>query len=370
MNFPRGNCTVQAVDRPTTIRDVARLAGVGASTVSLALRNDHRLRPEMRARVQKIAEQLGYRPNATLASLMAQLRAGKTAQFQSTLGFVNASENPDILREIPTFKEWTRGASERARELGYSMDIFWLHQPGLTPARLRQILTTRGVRGLIVAAMQSHGVLPEAHRELWSDFSCVVLGMRPKEPALHFAANDQFSTASRAVETLQELGYKRIGLVINRKIDAWLEHRFTAGFFAGRNSGGEEPASVFDFQKGEPASFRRWYQTYKPNAIVTLHAEIKDWLQSLSLDRGHEIGLLHLDRENEMSDWAGMNQNSYCIGAAATDMIVGQLHRNDSGIPDFPKAVLIQSTWTPGGTVRNQKSKKPRARRGFSKITR
>lgn len=321
----------------------------------------------MRQHVQKIAQELGYRPNATVASLMAQLRAGKTAEFQSTLGFLNASEDSDILREIPTFQEWTRGAADRARELGYGMDFFWLHEPGLTPARLQQILTARGVRGLIVAAMQNHGVLPAAYAALWSEFSCVVIGMRPTEPALHFAANDQFSTAYRAVAELHKLGYRRLGLVINPKIDAWLEHRFTAGFFAGHNGSNDARLPICEFQKGDPKSFRAWYRKHQPDVLVTLHAEVRDWLRALRLQTPHDVGLIHLDREKGMSDWAGMDQNSYCIGVAATDMIVGQLHRNDLGIPDFPKAVLIQSNWVAGSTVQMQENKKPRAKRGLSR---
>ncbi|MGZ5538072.1 MAG: LacI family DNA-binding transcriptional regulator [Chthoniobacterales bacterium] len=356
------------MERPPTIRDVARIAGVGASTVSLALRNDNRLRPAMRAHVQKIAEELGYRPNATIASLMAQLRASKTAQFQSTLGFLNASEDSAILREIPTFREWTRGASGRAKELGYSMDFFWLHEPGLTPARLKQILNARGVRGLIVAAMQNNGVLPSAYSELWSEFSCVVIGMRPQNPPLHFATNDQFSTAYHAVEELRKIGYERIGLVINPEIDAWLEHRFSAGFFAGRNGASEGRLPIFGFHKRDAKAFSTWLRRYKPDAIVTLHAEVKGWLRAAHLDTPRDIGLIHLDRESGMTDWAGMNQNSYFIGVAATDMVVGQLHRNDHGIPDFPKAVLIQSQWVPGATVRSAENRKPRARRGFSKV--
>jgi len=355
------------VDRPPTIRDVARIAGVGASTVSLALRNDHRLRPAMRQHVQKIAQQLGYRPNATVASLMAQLRAGKTANFQSTLGFLNASEDSTILREIPTFREWTRGAADRAKELGYGMDFFWLHEAGLTPMRLKQILTARGIQGLIVAAMQNHGVLPAAYGELWSQFSSVVIGMRPNEPRLHFAANDQFSTAYRAAEELRLLGYERPGLVIDPKIDAWLDHRFTAGFFAGEGGAKDGRAIIFDFQKGGARAFRTWFEKNRPDVLVTLHAEIKGWLQALRLQTPRDVGLIHLDRENDMKEWAGMDQNSYCIGVAATDMIVGQLHRNDHGIPDFPKAVLIQSNWVAGSTVRRKQSKKPRSKRGFSK---
>ena len=102
--------------------------------------------------------------------------------------------------------------------------------------------------------------------------------------------------------------------------------------------------------------------------VVTLHAEIKDWLEGMHLKTPRDVGLVHLDRANNMEEWAGMDQNSYCVGVAATDMIVGQLHRNDQGIPDFPKAVLIQSRWVPGATVRDLKSKKPRTGRGLLKV--
>ena len=315
----------------------------------------------MRERVQKIAREMGYRPDATVASLMAQLRSQKT-----TLGFLNASENPAILDEIATFQEWSRGASSRATELGYGMDFFWLHEAGLTPSRLRQILIARGIRGLIVAALQNDGVLPAAYRELWSDFSCIIIGMRPKKPALHFTANDQFSTAAHAVEELRGLGYKRIGLVINSKIDAWLEHRFSAGFFADHIGTTEDRLPVFDFEKDEPVAFQNWFRINRPDAIVTLHSEIRSWLERSDRKTSGDPGLVHLDREMEMTDWAGMNQNSYCIGVAATEMIVGQLHRNEQGVPDFPKAILIQSNWIPGASARSRKKKNPRARRGFS----
>ncbi len=298
---------------------------------------------------------------------MAQLRASKTTPFQSTLGFLNASENSNILLEIPTYGEWVRGAVARARELGYSMDFFWLHEPRLTAARLRQILHARGIRGLIVAAIQGNGILPAAFAELWAEFSCTVIGMRPQNPPLHFATNDQFATAYHAVDQLRKLGYQRIGLVIDPDIDAWLEHRFSAGFFASQDSFGEKRLPIFEFHKCDLQAFREWFRTHRPDALVTLHAEIKDWLHSMHLRAPRDLGLIHLDRETGMTEWAGMNQNSYCIGAVATDTIVGQLHRNDRGIPDFPKAVLIQSNWVHGATVRPQQNKIPRARRGLAK---
>ncbi len=100
---------------------------------------------------------------------------------------------------------------------------------------------------------------------------------------------------------------------------------------------------------------------------MTLHAEVKAWLEAMGRQIPRDIGLIHLDRGEDLVDWAGLNQNSECVGAAATDVVVGQLHRGDVGVPEFSKAILVQSTWVPGATVRFQESKKPRLRRGFSK---
>ena len=337
--------------RQPTIRDVARAAGVGASTVSLALRNDPRLRRSTRERVQKIAQEIGYLPNATLASLMAHLRAGKETRFQATLGFLNASDDPSILRVVSTFSEWVRGATDRARELGYGMDAFWLGEPGVSPQRLREILEARGIRGLIVAGMQSDGVLPVQDADFWSAFTAIAIGMRPKSPALHFTANDQYLTARGAVTELRRLGYRRIGLVIDQRIDAWLEDRFTAGFFSCKDATGDTLTTTFDFRKDAFDGFAGWYRAQRPDAIVTFHLEIEEWLRALELRVPHDLGLVHLDWEESMTHWAGMKQNNDRIGAAATDMVVGALHRNEQGVPADPRSFTLQSVWVPGASV-------------------
>src|SRR5205823_14421305 len=111
-----------------TIRDVAREAGVSAATASLALRNDKRLLPATCAKVQRAAEKLGYRANAAASQFFAELRRNRIQKFQAALGVINASESASILTQIPTFREWERGYRERATQLGYSIDDFWLHE--------------------------------------------------------------------------------------------------------------------------------------------------------------------------------------------------------------------------------------------------
>ena len=61
--------------RPVTLDDVARMSGVSRATASRALNGHARVSADVRARVQMIADQLGYRPN-TAARSLASGRAG------------------------------------------------------------------------------------------------------------------------------------------------------------------------------------------------------------------------------------------------------------------------------------------------------
>ncbi len=71
MSEPKlSSSTMQDRRAQPTIHDVARVAGVSISTVSKVLNDQGRLRPETRARVREVAEQLGFRPNDLAQSLL------------------------------------------------------------------------------------------------------------------------------------------------------------------------------------------------------------------------------------------------------------------------------------------------------------
>ncbi len=69
-----------------TIHDLARLAGLNASTVSRALRNDRRVKPATRERVRELARREGYVPNLPAR----QLAAGKTGNIWFCFGSPDA----------------------------------------------------------------------------------------------------------------------------------------------------------------------------------------------------------------------------------------------------------------------------------------
>ena len=349
-----------------TIRDVARAAGVAPATASLALRNHPRLRKSTCAKVQRVAKKLGYRPNAVVSHLLAQLRASRTPKYQATLGLINVSENRAILGEIHTFREWVRGLKERATQLGYGVNDFWLHEGGLTPQRLAGIFHAQNIRGVLIAGWFGNSTLPDGFDEIWKGFASVVLGVRGIRPSVHLVCNDQFSTIRQAFAEALKLGYRRPALVMSREVDFLVEDRFSGGFLTAQNalpakqraapfythSAVDVPLAAKIGTDDVRRRFGEWFKRQQPDVILCIHPEVKRWIESLGARVPRDVGLIHLDWTDEMRGWAGMNQNSHLIGAAAVDMLVGQLHRNELGVPSFPKSMMIESSWLAGDTVR------------------
>jgi DNA-binding LacI/PurR family transcriptional regulator len=341
--------------RSPTLQDIANAAKVGKTTVSLALRNDPRLRPETRERIQAVALEMGYRANATVAALMAELRASRTATYQATLGLINASSERDWLKTFNTFRAWITGALRRATQLGYGLDDFWLFEPGISPGRLASILTSRNIRGVVIAGVMDHHRLPPGLEEIWKRFPCVVLGVRVTQPALHCATNDQYATALDATEQVLKLGYRRPGLVVETQVDANVDSRFSAGFAVVQNRlPRAQRLPVCDFDRTKPAIFEAWFKKHRPDVILGLHEEVKDWLAAMKVRVPRDVGLVHLDRTVDMEGWTGMNQSNDLVGMTAIDIIVGQIHRNEVGIPPFARSLMVESAWVAGATVRPQ----------------
>ena len=335
-----------------TLRTLAKIAGVSKTTVSLCLHDHPRISPEVRLRIRRLAEEAGYRPNALVANLLAQLRSSKTSTYQSTLGLLCVAKDPSELETVPTFRSWIAGCRARATEQGYGFDQLWIYEPGISPDRLVTILDARNIRGLAVVGFYEGEAIPHEFDPIWRRSAAVAIGTRPVWPVIHFASNDQYVTVFRAVREIAKLGYRRLGLCLGNHVDDIIENKFTAGFSAAQKRLSlEQDIPVFDLQPGARKLFALWLERYKPEVILTIHTEVREWVESLGLDVPGDIGLVQLDRSSETSEWAGMQQTSELIGRSAIDMVIGQIHRNESGLPPVQKSMLINSTWYSGATV-------------------
>ena len=148
-------CVQCAIMRPTkqhaesevyhmavTSQQIAELAGVSRGTVDRALHNRGRVNPEVAARIFKIAEELGYKPNVIGQALVRTKRDFK-------LGTILQSA------ETPTMQDVARGVRQIAEELrGSGVELLLREINGLDVGQvLEQIdqLLAEGVRGLAIA---------------------------------------------------------------------------------------------------------------------------------------------------------------------------------------------------------------------------
>jgi LacI family transcriptional regulator len=90
-----------------TIKDIAKKANVSITTVSRVLNKEEGVGDETRARILKIIEESGYRPNAVARGLVTK----KT----NTLGLIL----PDISN--PFFPDIVRGAEDASNKYGYNI---------------------------------------------------------------------------------------------------------------------------------------------------------------------------------------------------------------------------------------------------------
>ena len=342
----------------TNMADVARVAGVSKNTVSLALRDSPRLPLATRQRIAAVAEELGYRPNATVAQLMAALRQNRSPKFQATLALLNANEDQDAFSRHPTIPIYVHGCRRRATKLGYAFDEFWLHDKKLPVDRWLSMLGARNIQGLVVVGLMQSNRLPSRFAALWDSFPTVVTGVRTREPALSFTCTDHHALALAAFEKAIALGYKRPALVLDDVIDHLVDGRFTAGFLTGQREmlppeQRTEPFHEVALARNHPEVFSKWLEATRPDVIFTLYHEVARWLAKLGRRVPEDIGLIQYEWRADHAAWAGMDQRNDLVGEAAVDMLVSMIHRNESGVPDVPRATLIGSRWVGGSTVRN-----------------
>lgn len=330
------------------MQDIATQAGVGKATVSLALRDDPRIRPETRRKIKEVADRLGYRSNPTVAALMAQLRASREPKFQATLAFMNACPNDSELKDLSTYQSWLRGVKERAHVLGYEIDYFWLHEPEINSSRRLKILQSRNIKGMIFAAVFDDSSIQVNDNILFPGFASVAIGRKLVDPSPHYACNDQYDTALKGMTQIYAKGYSRPGLVISEQMDRAVEYRFSAGYNTAQKSSkfAEGLTPLYFTNEGD---FLDWFRKNSPDAILTDKTILRDWVKKLP--GGDKVGFAHLDWDPKLTEWAGTNQNNDKVGAAAVDILIGQIHRNEFGLPPFPRSMMIGSTWVNGNSL-------------------
>jgi LacI family transcriptional regulator len=338
-----------------TLADVSREAGLTKSAASLALRSDPRIPVGTRRRVEKAARKLGYKRNATVSHLMAELRRGTAAGSRATIALLNVNDDPRAFTRHPTIPSYVQGVKERAGDLGYAVDTINESAVTLGGRRLRQILQTRGIRGCVLTGLMRSNRLPRHLDSLWKRFPCVVTGVRTVDPQLPFACSDHFAVSEMAMAMALRSGCQRPALVLDRQIDELVQGRFTAGFLIAQREISAArripPYYHGDNEPEVPPEFVQWFRRYNPDAIMTLYHVVEDWLRMLGIRPPSNVALIQLERRPHVSSWAGVDQHNDRTGAAAVDLLVQMIHAGETALATHSRAILIEPSWRPGETL-------------------
>jgi LacI family transcriptional regulator len=337
--------------RRVTQADIARKAKVTQTTVSLAMRCHPSVPEPTRQRILNLAAKMGYRPDPMLSSLVAYRRAVRQASFQGVLAWVT---------NYPTENGWSngqqigyfQGAEQRARELGYKLETIWLRQPGLKPDRIRQILQTRGIQGLLLTPQpQPHTVIEQD----WAQFSSVAFGYTLQQPQLHMVMNHQFRNMANLIRKLHDLGHRRVGFAMPSSQDERVENNYLAGYLVEQQKlpRADRVPHLLDRQFG-PSSFFRWLEKHGPRVIVTdlgTAPRIREWLKEKGCAVPREVGLALPNVPFGDRFYAGIDESPLLVGATAVDVVVGMIHRSERGVPANPRYILIEGRWFDGQSL-------------------
>ncbi|MBB5801395.1 DNA-binding LacI/PurR family transcriptional regulator [Saccharothrix ecbatanensis] len=176
-----------------TIKDVARLAGVSASSVCRTLAAPDDVRPDTRERVQRAVAELGYYPNRAARGLIT----GRTGN----LGLIV----PDIAN--PFFPDIIKAAEARARELDYAVFLADTDEDPAAEMGLIRAMSKQVDGFLLVSARCSD----EELRSVYDDMPVVVVQRCVRHvPAVTF---DDHDGIRQAVGHLATLGHRRVAYV-------------------------------------------------------------------------------------------------------------------------------------------------------------
>ncbi|MGH8701498.1 MAG: LacI family DNA-binding transcriptional regulator [Burkholderiales bacterium] len=233
-------------NKRVTILDVAKAAGVHASTVSRALnsRTSGVLTDEVAERVRAAARALGYSPDAVAASLRTRR--------SSTVGVLI----PDIAN--PVFPPILRGIESVLAETGYTAIIANTDNDPRRAVDALERFAARRLDGVILATIARGDPSLERCRHL--GLPAVLVNRSVEDGRVSAVVNDDEAGIALAVQHLADLGHRAIGHVAGpRKLSTGLARR--AGFIdalKARDLGGSRPAiaeaRAFDVAGGAQAA--------------------------------------------------------------------------------------------------------------------
>lgn len=334
-----------------TLRSLARVLGLSRTTVSDALRDSPRVDPATAARVRQAARDAGYRRNPLAGALMSELRRSRGTAFRGVLAAIDFTESGRPPHSATYHKELVFGANTRAVELGFKVETFSVGAAGLSVQRLDSILQSRGIHGIMLLPSWDD---PDLSNLDWSRYAGIYTDYIIERPALHSVCSDHYRSLLAALQRLASLGYRRPGLFLQKHQDERLQYRWGAAFRAFQESHpavkAVPPLSADTVTRDD---FLKWFRRHRPDVVLGHNTDAIDWMESAGAEVPATHGFACLNLSMTARPTAGLDLQPRTLGARAIELLIAQLQRNETGIPEWPSTTTIPARWTDGPTLKN-----------------
>ena len=251
---------------PSSLADVARRAGVSIATASRALNGSrHPVSTELRERILRAAEEVGYRPSAVARALVTR---------RSRIIAVIVGDIVD-----PYFAEITRGVEDHANRAGYLTIVCNADRSPDAELAYVRVMRDYAAEGIVFAGGgytigEGADALAEMVTEAVEE-GTAVLTLAPRGFTGPMIAVDNRAAAADLTTYLAGLGHRRIAFVRGPAGLSTGDLR-RDGFRAAMHSAGLEPElefeGDFDHESGHAAAMRMMAAGL-PDAVVGANDE-------------------------------------------------------------------------------------------------
>ncbi len=330
-----------------SLRDIATRAEVSVATVSMALRG--KSIPRVTAdRIRAIADEMGYRANPLLASLASKKFRSASAVGDATLAIFSF---PSMLGNSQERSSYAADLAAEAIKLGYSPQIYNLTNES-NPKTLFRELYQRSALGIVITgSMDGQSFLKKFD---WSEFSVVQCARFHSLHPFHTVRLNVFQSIKLVFTQLRARGYSRIGFAVG-KHDVPMEDddaRFGAAVSL-ENSylPRKDRLPVYAGNFTETSKFLRWYDRWKPDAVVGFSGKYYWLLRShgVRIPKNTAFASLHVDKRGT---FAGVVQNMGKVAQHSIQLLDQLIRARERGTTNEPISLLISSSWHEGETVR------------------
>ena len=164
---------------------------------------------------------------------------------------------------------------------------------------------------------------------------------------------NHYETVWESMRVCRERGYRRVGFVFSdvndspRVGDRWLGAYLRKQLIAAE----ENRLPVCPNNPTDEATFRAWFLQHKPDALlVNDPRRTIEWLKNLGAEVPKDVGLIALEHRRD-TECTGVYYDPAKIGGLAVEMLVGLMHRNETGVPSVQHEVLLTGEWRDHGTL-------------------